>query len=83
MFEKLIPSLAIPAADGLVSSMTELARAGSAQHTAKSDCVSSVRQIWCGVASVTRVTVWPEKSYCAAPALASLFAIPATKHPYF
>jgi hypothetical protein len=62
--------------------MTEPERAGSVRHTAMNACVSSVRQIWCGGASVTRVTVWPEKSYCAAPALASLFAISSTKHPY-
>ena len=31
--------------------------------------------------SVTRVTALPEKSYCAAPALASPSANPDTKHP--
>ena len=62
--------------------MIEPERAGSARHTAKNDCASSVRRIWCGGASVTMVTAWPEKSYCAAHALDSLFAIPATKHPY-
>lgn len=79
MFGKLIPSLAQPAADDLDLSMIEAAKAGSALRTAKNDCVSSVRRIGCGPASAIKVEVWPEKSSCVAPVLASLFANPATK----
>ena len=61
--------------------MIQPERAGSVRHTAMNACASSVSLNWCGDASVTRVTAWPEKSYYAAPALASPFAIPATKHP--
>ncbi len=80
---KLIPCLGLPAVDALASSMIAPERAGSVRHTAMNACASSVRLIACGGASATRVTAWSEKSYCAAPVLASLFAIPATKHPYF
>ncbi len=57
-------------------------RAGFVRHTAMNACASSVRLIAAGGASVTSGTAWPEKSYCAAPALASLFATLPTKHPY-
>lgn len=73
--------MARPAADALALSMIQPERAGSVRHTAMNACASSVSLNWCGDASVTRVTAWPEKSYYAAPALASPFAIPATKHP--
>ena len=79
---ELIPCLGLLGADALASSMIAHERAGSARHTAMNACASSVSLNWCGGASVTRVTAWSEKSYCAAPALALLFAIPATKHPY-
>ncbi len=78
MSEKLTLCLALPVAVGLVLSMIEPEKAGSALDTAKNGCASSVRRIACGDASATKVKVLPEKSYCAAPAQASHFANPVT-----
>ena len=71
---ELIPCLGLLGADALASSMIAHERAGSARHTAMNACASSVSLNWCGGASVTRVTASPEKSYSAAPVLASPFA---------
>jgi len=62
--------LALVVADALALFMIELARAGSAQHTAKNGCVSSVRQIGCGRGSAIWRKELLEKSYSAVRALA-------------